>query len=142
MKVTTCTKYSIGLFLCLIILCGLSCTRRKGPTVEEVKNAVELTIPTGSAVGEVTRFLDSQSFGSQHFLRGPYYDDPKAISVLIKYSSDERARELKATLKGYMVASIPDVSRDFFNKSSIIATFYFDRNDQLIDKTVREELGK
>lgn len=142
MDVKISKKYAMSALLCSVFLCGWSCSGRTGPTVEEVKDAVESNVHIGSDVGEVTRFLQSRSFGPKHFIRGPYYNDPKSISVLITYTSDKRAQELKETLRGYMVASIPDVSYDFFNKSSIVATFYFDRNDRLIDETVREELGK
>jgi hypothetical protein len=141
-NVTISTRYSVGLLLCFVVIFEASCTRRTGPNVEEVKKAMALTIPIGSHVSEVTKFLDVQSFGSKRFIRGPYYDDPASISVLLKYTNDEKAKTLKATLKGYMAASIPDVSHDMFNRSGVIATFYFDQNDRLIDEAVWEELGK
>ena len=118
------------------------CTRRTGPTVQEVDSAITGSIPLGSEVSNVLGFLDSQTFGSRKFGRDGYVTDPEIISALSKYTTDEKAIELKGTLKGYIAASIPNVSHDLFNTSAIIATFYFDRNDRLIDYTVKEVLGK
>lgn len=117
---TICTRALVGLFLCFVVTYEASCTRRTGPTVEEVKKAMKSAIPIGSHVSEVTRFLDVQSFVSKRFIRGPYYDDPATIATLLKYTNDEKAKTLRANLKGYIAASIPDVSHDMLNRSGII----------------------
>lgn len=125
----------------LLIVGSVSCGRRT-LTVEEIESAIKRDVPLGSSVTEVLSFLDSRTFDRHRFIRSPYRSDPETISMLLEYSTDDKARTLKGTLKGVIDAGIPDVESDAMGTSTIVARFYFDNSDRLVDYSVKETVGK
>lgn len=137
----SCTLQLAILFFGLLLF-ATGCRRGPVLTVGEVDKAIKQEIPPGSRVPEVLHFLDSKRFGTNQFEHSTHNVDPEMISALFLYSTDEKAKNLKGTLKGFIDAGIQGTNDHAFTTSTIVARFYFDGNDQLIDYTVKEIVGK
>lgn len=134
--------YPFALLLLGLSIVGSGSCARHTLTVEEIDSAIKRDIPPGSSVTAVSSFLDSRTFGQHRFTRSAYLSDHETISMLLEYSTDDKARKLKGTLKGVIDAAIPHVEGRALNTSEIVARFYFDDSDRLLDYTVKETVGK
>lgn len=129
----------------LLVGLGSLTTGCQGETVltaDQVEDVIRKDIPLGSKASEVLIFLDLRRFGTHRFDHTSYVVDPDIISRQTRYGSDEKARALAGRLHGFIGAALHETRRGFATTSSIVVTFYFDKDDELIDFTVKEVVGK
>lgn len=130
--------YIVGGVAVIILIVGICLLYNyiKGITVQEVDSIIKSHIPIGSNKSEVNTFVDSLKIDSLQVENFGYQDD---LTDMRYGTFDDKDKQLKGTVKGYLDARIFNTSRTLYlSQCWMDVRFYFDRDERLIDYEIHE----
>jgi len=135
-------SFFFGVVLFYLSSLSTACQSETTLTVDQVEAVIRKEIRLGSKASEILQFLDSQRFRTHQFDHTSYLVAPAIVDLRARYSSDQKEKALAGRLHGFIDGALHETRRSMFTTSSIVVSFYFNSDDQLIDYTVKKIVGK
>ena len=136
------------LLVILIPATYLLCTACKdsGITAARVEREIRKAIPAGATKEQVLQFLSTYQVNKYKFELALYIED--SLYVANRFEEIENGslkvpqelhEKLKKHLKGFIRTRLPNIRENLYAQANISVTFYFDKDERVIDYIIREE---